>query len=163
MQRLLLLCAVATTFGCSSIAVEYEYGGASFSGFGSRFAWAPAAEIQPEDWPPPEVHTFIHDTITRRLTGKGYTEDAAGADFLVAFRASKNFTMVRSSWDIEPAEEGAVEIFIVEPGLHDLMWKAKARAVVDQGLTPSERRERVEEGIRKMLDHFPDQGQEPQR
>lgn len=164
MQRLFSLLVLTTVFACSSVEVEYEYGTASFSGFGSKFAWVESTDEGTLEVPT-EILTFIHDTIERGLIDKGYVKASTGAvpDFLVAYRVSTKFAVARPHWDLEQYEEGALDVFIMTPKSAELMWRGKARAAVDKSLTPSERRERLQEGIAKMLKNFPDQGTQAKR
>jgi hypothetical protein len=98
MHRLFSLLVLTSVFACSSVEVEYAYGKASFSGFGSKFAWLEKTE-EGNNEVPAEVLAFIHDTIERGLVDKHYTKAgaAADADFLVTYRVSKKFAMKLTS------------------------------------------------------------------
>lgn len=165
LQRLFSLLAVTCVFACSSVAVEYEYGAASFNGFGPKFAWAKTtddADVEVR----PEVLAFIHETIEQGLVGKRYVKAGTDgeADFLVSYRVSKNFAIAASTTnDLTHYEEGALDVFITTPKKAELMWRGRAHAAMDKSLTPSERHQRLQEGITDMLKNFPDAGKEAKR
>jgi hypothetical protein len=174
MQRLLPLLAFAAVCACSSpgIEVEHEYGRASFSGFGPNYSWLEMSQTdltaEPADTktlvPTPEVEAFIRQTIDNELRVKGYTKVSGDkVDFQVASRTSKKFAVARPNWDLEQYEEGGLEVFMLQPQSGDLMWRGIARAALDMTLTPTQRRERIREGVKLMLNAFPNQGQEPKR
>ena len=165
LQRLFSLLAVATVFACSSVDVEYEYGKASFSGFGTKFAWAETKDEGASEVPA-DVLAFIHDTVERGLVDKGYAKagTSAEADFQVAYRVSKKFAIsATSNNDLTHYEEGALDVFVLAPKSSELMWRGTAHAAMDKSLTPSERHERLREGVAKMLKNFPDKGKEAKR
>jgi len=165
LQRLFSLLALTGVCACSSVDVEYAYGKASFSGFGSHFAWADKTEAGNVEVPA-DVLAFIHETIERGLVDKGYVKAGAGAaaDFQVAYRVSKNFAISASSNnDLRHYEEGALDVFVLAPKSSELMWQGTAHAAMDKSLTPSERHERLREGVTKMLKNFPDAGKEAKR
>jgi hypothetical protein len=165
LQRLLSLVALTSAFACSSVDVEYAYGKASFSGFGSKFAWAEKTEEGNVEVPA-DILAFIHDTIEHGLVGKGYVKagTSAEAEFQVAYRVSKKFAIAASSNnDLKHYEEGALDVFVFAPKSSELMWQGTAHAAMDKSLTPSERHERLQEGVTKMLKNFPDAGKEAKR
>jgi hypothetical protein len=165
MQRLVSLLALTSAFACSSVDVEYVYGKASFSGFGSKFAWAEKTEEGNVEVPA-DILAFIHETIEHGLVDKGYVKADTGADagFLVAYRVSKKFAIAASSNnDLKHYEEGALDLIVLAPKTSELMWQGTAHAAMDKSLTPSERHERLQEGVAKMLKHFPDAGTQPKR
>src|SRR5262245_35014217 len=134
MQRLLSLLVFATVCACSSpgIEVEHEFGRASFSGFGPKYSWIEMSQTdltaEPANTtalvPTPEVEAFIRQTIDDELRTKGYTKIKDGtADFLVALRTSKRFAVARPNWDLEQYEQGALEVFMLQPQTQDLMWR----------------------------------------
>jgi len=165
LMRLASCLLLTTVAACSSVKVEHAYGKASFSGFGTRFAWADnTKESAPEV--PAEILAFIHDHLKKGLLEKGYTEtDAgAGANFLVAFRVSKEFAVgMTSDGDVRHTYEGNLQVHFTKPPSAELMWRGTARAELDASLTPAERRERLQEGITELLGSFPDAGEEAKR
>jgi hypothetical protein len=173
MQRLLFVLALAALCSCSSPGIEvgHEYGRASFSGFGPTYAWIEMAPGEvPKDapdskelTPTPDVLAFIKQCIDQELQAKGYHLGVGKVDFLVASRTSKKFAVARPTWDLEQYEEGALEVFMIQPDTRELMWRGIARAALDMSLTPTERRDRLQKGIKLMLKSFPDQGKEPKR
>jgi hypothetical protein len=165
MQRLFSLFALTSVFACSSVEVEYAYGKASFSGFGSKFAWVEKTE-EGNSEVPADVLAFLHDTIERGLVDKGYAKagSAADAEFLVAYRVSKKFAISSTpNNDLTHYEEGALDVLVVAPKSSELMWHGTAHAAMDKSLTPSERHERLREGVTKMLKNFPDAGAQAKR
>lgn len=165
MQRLFSVLAVTSVFACSSVAVDYQYGAASFSGFGTKFAWAKTTD-KPDVEVRPEFLAFIHDTIEKELVAKGYAKAGteAEADFHVAYRVSKNFAVSATpNNDLTHYEEGALDVLVLTPKSDELMWRGRAHAAMDKSLTPTERHERLEEGVRRMLKNFPDAGKEAKR
>jgi hypothetical protein len=145
------------------VDVEYAYGKASFSGFGSKFAWAEKTEEGNVEVPA-DILAFIHDTIEKGLVGKGYVKADADAEFLVSYRVSKKFAIAASSNnDLKHYEEGALDVFVFAPKSSELMWQGTAHAAMDKSLTPTERHERLQEGVTKMLKNFPDAGKEAKR
>ena len=164
-QRLLSLLALTSACACSSVEVDYAYGTASFSGFGSKFAWVETTGESPLEVPT-ELLAFIHDAIEEGLVDKGYAKasTAAGADFLVAYRVSKNFAVaVSGNMDLDHYEEGALDVLLMTPKSAELMWRGRAHAAMDKSLTPSDRRERLQEGVTKMLKNLPDEGTQAKR
>jgi hypothetical protein len=165
MQRLFPLLVLTSVFACSSVEVEYAYGKASFSGFGSKFAWVEKTE-EGNSEVPADILAFIHDTIERGLVDKHYAKAgaAADADFLVSYRVSKKFAIAATTNnDLTHYEEGALDVFVVAPKTSELMWHGTAHAAMDKSLTPSERHERLREGVAKMLKNFPDEGTQTKR
>ncbi len=162
-KRLLPLLVLTIASACSSVNVDYEYGRASFSGFGKKFAWKDAAQEGATEIPA-DALVFIHDTIERGLVEKGYAKASAGADFLVAYRVSKNFAIaVSGTNDLTHYEEGTLDVFVTAPSSAELIWRGTAHAPMDASLTPSERRGRLQEVVTKLLKNFPDAGAEAKR
>jgi len=165
MQRLFPLLVLTSVVACSSVQVEHAYGTASFSGFGSKFAWVETTDEGPLEVPT-ELLAFIHDAIEEGLIDKGYAKasTAEGADFLVAYRVSRNFAIaVSGNMDLDHYEEGALDLLLMTPKSAELMWRGTAHAAMDKSLTPSERRERLQEGVTKMLKNLPDEGTQAKR
>jgi len=165
LQRLFPLLVLTSAFACSSVEVDYAYGAKSFSGFGPKFAWAETT-VEADTEVPADVLAFIHDTIERGLTDKGYAKAGTGAeaDFQVAYRVSKKFAIKSSpNNDLTHYEEGALDVFVMLPKSADLMWRGTAHAAMDKSLTPTERRARLQEGVSKMLKNFPDAGTQAKR
>jgi len=165
LKRLASCLLLTTVAACSSVKVDHAYGKASFSGFGTRFAWADdTKESAPEV--PAEVLAFIHDKLESGLVAKGYSKADAGgaATFVVAFRVSKEFAVdTNSEGDVRHTYEGNLEVHATKPATADLMWRGTARAELNRSLTPAERRERLQEGIEELLENFPDAGEEAKR
>jgi hypothetical protein len=163
MQRLFSLLALTSVFACSSVDVEYAYGKASFSGFGPKFTWVePTDEATLEV--PADILAFIHTTIEQGFIHKGYVKagTSAEADFQVAYRVSKKFAIAASTDnELTHYEEGALDVLVLTPKSSELMWHGTAHAAMDKRLTPSERHDRVQEGVTKMLENFPNAGTQP--
>lgn len=168
----LILAAAAAA--CSVPKIGYDYDrSTNFSRYHS-YAWAVGAQEQTGDrrLDSALVDTRIRTAIDTQLRAKGYVASSTGRpDFLVAYhlgmkdmmkgastqhyigdRAHGTFT---TTSDIQPYNEGALSIDIVDAKSQQLVWQASTKAEVDQSLGPSERDARVNNVVRAMLSHFP--------
>jgi uncharacterized protein DUF4136 len=167
---------VAGAAACGAPKVGYDYDrGANFSRYHS-YAWATGAQEQTGDrrLDSALVDVRIRTAIDAQLRAKGYVASGNGSpDFLVAYhlgmkdmmkgastqhyigdRAHGTFT---TTSDIQPYNEGALLIDIMDAKSQQLVWQASTRAEVNQSLDPKERDARVNDVVRAMLIHFPPQ------
>jgi hypothetical protein len=163
-----------SAIGCASPNVGYDYDrSAHFSRYHS-YAWVSQAQEATGDrrLDSSLVDARIRKAIEKELRQKGYLPSSqASSDFLVAYhagmkdvlkgastqryigdRAQGTFTTIS---DIQPYQEGALTIDILDGESRQLIWQASAKADLDQSLGPEQRDARVNNIVRVMLSHFP--------
>jgi hypothetical protein len=107
------------------------------------------------------------------LTAKGYAKVAPdAADFLLAYYAgtdSKSSVMLinRSTvssggdWtgprriDTADFEQGTVVLLMLPPDSEKPIWRGVAAGIFDPTATPEQRRQRITNGLDKLLNRFP--------
>jgi hypothetical protein len=119
----------------------------------------------------------IVSAIDNALAAKGFTKQASGGDFQVAFIATTaqqtDYTttndyygygwgrwyggggMSTSRTTAYNWTQGTLVLDIVDGKSNEMVYRATASAEVDQDLSPAERQTRLNEGAAKMLANFP--------
>ena len=174
-RRLLCWLLVAAPIaGCASPKIGYDFDrSANFSGY-HAYAWTPGSQAPTSDQRLDNslIDARIRTAIDAQLRSKGYTAAAEEKpQFLVAYHvglkdlitgaSTQNYIGDRAHGtyttlsDIRSYKEGTLLIDIVDAASNQLVWQATALAEVEEGLSPTERDDRINGIVRAMLSHFP--------
>ena len=174
-QRLLCwLLLAAPVAGCASPKIGYDFDrSVNFSAY-HAYEWIPRAQEATGDrrLDSSLIDARIRAAIDAQLRSKGYTATAEEKpQFLVAYHVGMKDLIKGSSTqnymgdrahgtyttlsDVQAYKEGTLLIDIVDAGSKHLVWQASALAEVEEGLSPKERDERINDIVRAMLSHFP--------
>ena len=173
MKSVILLmvgCCVLIAGGCSPISVNYDYDTqADFTRLKS-FDWhtfpssAPAGEL---------VAKHIRNAVDTQLASKGFKRVSSNPDFLIATHLSKQSRREVVDWgysegrhwsyggpryDVYEYEQGTLILDLIDAKAKELIWRGTATAVVEPGLTPQRRHERLNKAVAKILANFPPSG-----
>jgi hypothetical protein len=171
-----VLAALALTACGGGVDVKTDYDPAAVQAMNSykTYSWATAKRDQ-------TVSNLnaqrIVDAIDHALASKGFTKQASGGDFQVAFIASTaqqtDYTttndyygygwgrwyggggMSTSRTTAYNWQQGTLVLDIVDGKSNQMVYRSTAQAEVDQDLTPTERQTRLNAGALKMLEKFP--------
>lgn len=162
-----VLVALLLAVGCQDPKMEIRsaYGpGVSYHGFGTTFDWWPAPQAGAADQRAlnPSLDAFLQETIARRFSSKGYQRQTDGTpDLWIDYRVfRKSAGGLRNATFAPVREEGALVIDVLDGPSKRHVWRGYAKAHIDDGLPPSERRTRIDRAIQRILERFPSHGQE---
>jgi hypothetical protein len=171
-----VLAALALTACGGGIDVKSDYDPSAVQAMNSykTYSWATAKRDQ-------TVSTLnaqrIIDAVDNALKSKGFTKQASGGDFQVAFIATTaqqtdysttndyygygwgrwygGGGMSTSRTTAYNWTQGTLVLDIVDGKSNQMVYRATAQAEVDQDLSPAERQTRLNSGALKMLEKFP--------
>jgi hypothetical protein len=162
-----VLAALALTACGGGIDVKTDYDPSAVQAMNSykTYSWATAKRDQ-------TVSNLnaqrIVDAIDNALKSKGFTKQASGGDFQVAFIATTSQQtgygwgrwyggggMSTSRTTAYNWQQGTLVLDIVDGKTNEMVYRSTAQAEVDQDLSPSERQTRLNSGALKMLEKFP--------
>ena len=172
---------VMTLVGCApSARITYDYDEAiDFTAY-ETFDWmAPPGDIEDPLGAFPTVAFRIKNSIQDELREKGYSKVNEDPDFYVVYHASIKRQITRTYIDtwgyyypryhrypphrryppglwgsiyVEAYEEGTLVIDIIDAATNELAWRGAARGAVGNRAMA---REKIDEGVRVILEHFP--------
>ncbi len=175
---LLSLCSCAADLQTS---IDYD-NSVAFSGL-HRYAWMPG--IPPKSENPLLNNRFLHgrirNTIDARLQARGYRQDQANPDFLVAYQLTvadkSQVTMMNDAYTypmgwgygrrytlgarnrprqfVYEYKEGTLIIDIVNAKTKQLMWRGSASGEVKGSKTPEQKQKRLSAAVEEILRQFP--------
>jgi hypothetical protein len=171
-----VLAVLALTACGGGIDVKSDYDPAAVQAMNSykTYSWATAKRDQ-------TVSNLnaqrIVEAVDNALKTKGFTKQASGGDFQVAFIATTaqqtdysttndyygygwgrwygGAGMSTSRTTAYNWTQGTLVLDIVDGKSNEMVYRATAQAEVDQDLTPTERQARLNAGALKMLEKFP--------
>jgi hypothetical protein len=171
-----VLAALALTACGGGIDIKTDYDPAAVQAMNAykTYSWAPSKRDQ-------TVSNLnaqrIRDAIDAALASKGFTKQASGGDFQVAFIATTSqqtdYTttndyygygwgrwyggggMSTSRTTAYNWQQGTLVLDIVDGKSNEMVYRSTAQAEVDQDLSPTERQTRLNAGALRMLEKFP--------
>ena len=158
--------------GCASIAIQADQDPAVTLDSYETYAWSPTQRPPGDVRVTPALNTQIRDDINRHLADKGYDRVNSEADFYVSYQVTvegetiiqtldyyrgSNFSENLAQPGTAPRryEEGTLIIDVLDGSSERLIWRGTATAEVRQRASPEDRRDRVAEAVRKVLERFP--------
>jgi len=166
--------ALLLASGCHPISVQTGYDPGIDFATRKTYAWHPDAKLDTGD---PRFDTKLMERTIRSaadatLASKGFQKtDSGNPDFLVGYEANLGFgtssvTGRRSlgsntgdfGWTVSHTvdyDTGALVLEMLDPTTDRILWEAVASTVVVERATATERKERVDKAVRKMLADFP--------
>jgi hypothetical protein len=121
------------------------------SGLGGRYAWS-AANTGPAN---ADVLAAIKETIDGELSRRGFGK-ADPADFFVEYhllKENKTDSSVYPHGVVYPS--GTLIIWLIDPSSRKIIWASSAQGRVLTNASPDERRSRISDVVRQMLDRMP--------
>jgi len=126
----------------------------------------------------------IRTAIDQGFQARGFQSVSKNPDFLVAYHAnieekldvttiphydysypsnfdlfSGNINTMGSSMQTEQFvyqyEEGSILVDVIAPATKQLIWRGSVKGVVKEKVTPTQRKERIQKAVNKMLMQFP--------
>lgn len=152
------------TGGCSDIEVGSAWAPqtAARSSPGDSFAWAPVARPGADDLRglDPEVRDLIRSTVEQGFIERGYRQTAPEqADFWLRCGVGKETRGDAYSSTFEQYTEGTLLIYVVNPATGDWTWRGWGNARLNAANPPEEKRARLQEAVKRMLEGLPATGQ----
>lgn len=169
-SALFILLTAVVLAGCSTIVVTHDYDTeADFSNM-KTFDWFAVSEKAIEN---ELTIKRVKNAVNRQLIEKGLVIEEKNPDFIIALhiirRAKREIVQWEHAhptyrgywgapiWTVQEYEEGTLILSFVKPGTKELIWRSSAMDVIDTGLTPEKRNERIKEAVSRMLKDFPPQ------
>ncbi|MHC5023925.1 MAG: DUF4136 domain-containing protein [Planctomycetota bacterium] len=165
------LAALILASGCSGVLTSHDYDTTYDFTTLHTFDWADVTAGP--DVSPLGVQRAT-DAVESTLVARGYAHAGAGEDpdFVLVLHAGKetkreNFNRryeydgyIRSAPEsrhrhVYEYVEGRLQLDIVDPATHQLVWRGTAEAVVEPDLSPEKRHQRITEAVEKLLAKFP--------
>jgi len=159
--------------GCSSVSVTNDYDpGTDFSTY-STFALYDGKIEGSELESYPLVKKRVMDAIKNEMTKKGFTSsDSENADLIIYAQAGTaekmnvtDYGYGYGSWwgpypygrniDVSYYTQASVIIDLVDNAKDELVWRGIGTGVVQEGGTPEERQEKVDNAVAKILEQYP--------
>jgi len=145
--------------GCQPVQVQSEFGPASFAGFGTSFAWLPAATVAGDPLlSDPSLNEFIRESIQGQLEAKGYQRRSPPDGFYITYRITSRQILKDPYYNPKVYKEGSLIIITVHPKTKKLMWRGSTSSLIEPSLPPSRRMEKIREAVGAILARLPDQG-----
>jgi len=166
---------IAACTGCSRFTIQSSFDPAArFQGL-RTYAWKPGP--QPSIGDPrvsdTNVDTAVRGAVDGELAAKGYSQTSPeSADFLVAYDAGIDFetstvAITRSTnagadaWvprqipQRTDFEQGTVVVLIFSRQTGKMVWRGVVTGIFDPTATAETRRQRITNGVHKLLKEFP--------
>ena len=167
LRQIMTLLIVVLLSGCSSVQVNHDYdSNVDFSKY-NTYGWLPLpSEAQVSQL----TLKHIENAVERELELKGVKAASNNADMLIALHIGKQqqiqvvdrgyrYGRYGRGWgggtDVYRYEEGTLILDFIDAGTKDLIWRGTATTVVEPGLDPDKRREKINKGIKDLLANFP--------
>jgi hypothetical protein len=121
----------------------------------SEWVWDEAASRMPNDERLEQlnVSSIIRDTAAVAFAARGYTQAPAGSD--APYRLSYELGLGRVIEATSARGFGSLSMTLSESKSKRRVWVGFIRVDVDTSMTESERRERLQGEMHKMLEEFP--------
>ena len=159
LRRAVLALVAASCFdigGCASddIGVSTTFDPLTRFPATATYAWDDAACMLPRDprIDGPAVDALLREVANQEFAARGYRAVASGpSDFLLSYQYAVH------TWTGPDASKaiGSLSLQLVESASRRRVWSGFGRAEIYVGLTPEERRKRVEKAFSRMLEKFP--------
>jgi hypothetical protein len=152
---ILFLALAAHGAGCASdVGVSTTYDPLTRFPATATYVWDDAARLLPDDpridWPATDA--LIKEVADREFAARGYRAVASsGADYRLSYQYAVH------TWTGPDASRavGSLSLQLVESASRRRVWTGFGRAEVHVGLTPEERRARLQGAFARMLEGFP--------
>lgn len=113
----------------------------------------------------------IKTAVKRELESKGIVMVLDNPDFLIAIRGEKQLRTDVIDWgysygrygrywgpgeiDVYQYEEGTLILDFIDANIKELIWRGTVTGIVDPGLSPEKRTEKINKAVAKILEKFP--------
>lgn len=183
-KHLFILLLFAALNGCATMTITSDYDAfANFSGL-KTYAWIPDPKTPSGD-PRIDsslLDSRIRKAVEIHLSARGYVKEKSGTpDFWIGYHAAIDKKMDveilndyygygpgfgrfygaayappgTASAYVHEYEEGTLILDIVKPDTRKLIWRGTAQASLNREATSEEKRERINEAVRRILKKFP--------
>jgi Domain of unknown function (DUF4136) len=174
-SRLILLCVVLLSLGCSSVSVSTDFDDKiDFKKF-STYDWlaspeTPSQAIQKELTSNTLVEARVKRAVDAQLPAKGLRKTTQNPDVLVAFHTGVEDKVDVQSWGYGYGwgwryggggittinyQEGTLILDFIDPATNQLMWRGVAKKVLSKNTTPEKSEKGINEAVQKILEKYP--------
>jgi Domain of unknown function (DUF4136) len=157
------LLLLAAGGGCQyPITVNSAWAPGDISPLGPTFAWmpAPATPTANPEIDNRQVRRLVRELVEEQFVAKGYANAASGTpSYRVGDRIGAEVLGDPYTAYLQQYTLGTLVIYIVNPRTDQWVWRAWAETRVNESNTPEERRERLEQTVKRMFNDFPAYGQ----
>ena len=173
----LAIASIATSFACSGIRVQTDYDpSADFSNVRSYAWFDERSGVQGDRQDVTSLlDRRVRSAIDTELQRKGIAlVDDSAASVLVSYHlgvetkldvdtintgygygAYGRYGGISTTTTVREYQEGTLLIDVIDPSANKLVWRGSGQARIRQSSTPEDRKARIDEAVKEILEKFP--------